>query len=100
MYHLGQIKDELSMEELKESLVPILDYMVDNDFRTKVRKRRDELKSKKVKLVEVRELIFEEMFEEMSEEIKRGYIRWLDNIGLVIEGRLCDSIGDELFLKT
>ena len=53
------------MEELKESLVPILDYMVDNDFRTKVRKRRDELKSKKVKLVEVRELIFEEMFEEM-----------------------------------
>ena len=97
MYHLGQIKDELSMEELKESLVPILDYMVDNDFRTKVRKRRDELKSKKVKLVEVRELIFEEMFEEMPEEIKGGYIRWLDNIGLVIEGRLCDSIGNELF---
>lgn len=97
MYHLGQIRDELSMEELKESLVKILNYMVNNDFRTKVRKRRDELKSKKVKLTEVRELIFEEMFEEMPEEIKEDYIRWLENIGLVIERRLRDSIGDELF---
>lgn len=97
MYHLGQIRDELPMEELKESLVKILVYMVDNDFRTKVRKRRDELKSKKVKLAEVRELIFEEMFEEMPEEIKEDYIRWLDNIGIIIERRLRDSIGDELF---
>ncbi len=97
MYHLGQIKDELSIEELKESLVLILDYMVDNDFRAKVRKRRDEMKSKKVKLAEVQELIFEEMFEEMSEEIKEGYIRWLENIGLIIERCLRDSIGDELF---
>ena len=97
MYHLGQIRDELSMEELKDSLVPILDYMVDNDFITKVRKRRDELRSKKVKLAEVRELIFEEMFEEMPKEIKEDYIRWLDNIGVVIERYLRDSIGDELF---
>lgn len=97
MYHLSQIKDELSMNELKESLVPILDYMVDNDFRIKVRKRRDELKSKKVKLAEVRELIFEEMFEEMPSEIKEDYIKWLDGIGLIIERRLRDSIGDELF---
>lgn len=97
MYHLGQIRDELSIEELKESLVKILNYMVDNDFTTKVRKRRDELKSKKVKLAEVRELIFEEMFEEIPEEIPEDYIRWLDNIGIIIERRLRDSIGDELF---
>ena len=64
-----------SIEELKDALESVLDYMVDNDFRAKVKQRRDELKSKKVRLPEVREMIFEEMFETMPEDKKQAYSR-------------------------
>lgn len=76
-YHLGQLRNNISLDELKEALIPILHYMVENDFKAKVKECRDNLKSKKVKLQEVREMIFEEMFEDMSEDIKSGYNKWL-----------------------
>lgn len=44
---MNQIKDDISLGELLDALIPILDYIVDNDFKAKVKKRRDELKSKK-----------------------------------------------------
>lgn len=98
-YHLGQMKDELPKEELKKSLAQILGYMADLDFDKKVKERRDELKSgkAKLKLAEVRELVFEEMFEETPEEIKEDYHQWLAHVGRVIERRLRDAIGDALF---
>lgn len=95
-YHLGQIRNDICLDELKEALTPVLDYMVENDFKAKVRQRRDELKSKKVKLPEVREMIFEEMLEDMSEEIKSGYDEWLNKIGDIVEEMLLKSIGNEM----
>lgn len=97
LYHLGMLRNDISLDELKNALRPILNYMVDNEFRSKVRQRRNELKSKKVKIAEVRELIFEEMFEEMSEDIKHNYIEWLDKIGATIAQMLQNAIGDVLF---
>lgn len=95
-YHLGQIKDEICLDGLKDALAPVLDYMVENEFKAKVRKRRDEYKSKKVKLPEVREMIFEEMLEDMSEDIKAGYDEWLNKLGGIVEERLLKSIGNEM----
>ena len=80
-YHLGQIRDDFSLDELLDALAPILEYIVDNDFNAKVKKRRNELKSKKVKLPEVREIIFEEMFESMPDNVKAAYVEWLNKIG-------------------
>ena len=37
-YHLNQIKDDISLGELLDALIPILDYIVDNDFKAKVKK--------------------------------------------------------------
>ena len=93
-YHLGQLRNEISIEELKDALESVLDYMVDNDFRAKVKQRRDELKSKKVKLPEVREMIFEEMFETMPEDKKQAYSEWLDKVGMFIEDMLLNNLGE------
>lgn len=68
-YHLGQIKDEISL---------------------------DELKSKKVKLPEVREMIIEEMLEYMPEDIRAGYDEWLNKIGGIVEEMLLKFIGNEM----
>ncbi len=96
-YHLGQIKEFISLESLKSALVPILNFMIENDFKNKVRVRKEELKSKKVKLPEVREMIFEEMFEDMPENINLSYTEWLNSIGSVTECKLKEAIGDEIF---
>lgn len=96
-YHLGQIRDYISLDELKKALKLILNYMVENDFEAKVKQRRAELKNKKVKLPEVREMIFEEMFESMPEDIKSEYDKWLNKIGEVIDKMLRDAIGEEMF---
>lgn len=93
-YHLGQLRNEISIEELKDALESVLDYMVDNDFRAKVKQRRDELKSKKVRLPEVREMIFEEMFETMPEDKKQAYLGWLDKVGMLIEDMLLKNLGE------
>ena len=95
-YHLNQIKDDISLEELLDALTPILDYIVDNDFKAKVKKRRDELKSKKIRLPEVREMIFEEMFEEMPEDIKADYVEWLNKIGDRINEILNNEVGSDM----
>lgn len=95
-YHLNQVKNDISLEELQDALTPILGYMVDNDFKTKVKQRRDELKSKKVRLPEVREMIFEEMFEEMPEDIKADYLEWLNNIGERISEKLTNEVGSDM----
>lgn len=97
MYHLGSIRDKLSLDKLKRSWVSIFDYMIDNGFSDKVKFRKNELKNKKVKLSEIRESIFEEMFEEMPLEVKMDYITWLKKIGLLIGEMLHDAIGEELF---
>lgn len=95
-YHLGQIKNDISLKELLDALTPILDYIVDNDFKAKVKQRKDELKSKKVNLLEVREMIFEEMFESMPEDIKAAYVEWLSKIGNRINTMLDAEIGKDM----
>ena len=98
-YHLGQIRDYICLDDLKKALMPVLDYIVKNKFKEKVKKRRDELKSKKVKLTEVREMIFEEMLEDMPEENKEKYYNWLNKIGDIIEEMLVKSVGNEVCLQ-
>jgi hypothetical protein len=95
-YHLGQIRDDISFKELLDALTSILEYIVDNDFKAKVKQRKDELKSKKVKLPEVREMIFEEMFEAMPENIKAAYVEWLNKIGDRINAMLAAEVGEEM----
>lgn len=95
-YHLNKIKDEIALNDLLEALNPILNYMVDNDFKGEVEQRRSDLKSKKVKLPDVREMIFEEMFEEMPSEIKSDYVKWLNRIGEIVERVLVNEVGNEI----
>lgn len=95
-YHLGQIKDDISLDELRGAIVQILKYIVDNDFETKVTQRKAELKSKRVKLAEVREIIFEEMYNSMPENIRAAYVEWLNKIGGRITEILTKEIGDEI----
>lgn len=95
-YHLNKIKDEISLNNLLEALDPILNYMVDNDFEAKVKQRKNDLNSKKVKLPEVREMIFEEMFEEMPSEIKSHYDKWLNRTGEIVERVLVAEVGNEI----
>lgn len=97
MYHLGNMRVNLSLDKLKEAWEPILDYMIKNDFIGRVRLRKNVLKSKKVKVTEVREIIFEEMFEDMPLEVKEDYIAWLKRVGELVERELYDKIGEELF---
>lgn len=98
-YHLNQIRNAISLDELKDALSTILKYMEEKDFKGIVKQRRNELKSKKVKLQEVRELVFEEMFETASDEVKLAYNEWLQKIGQIINRRLRDAIGEELFAE-
>lgn len=95
-HHLNKIKDEISLNDLSKALNPVLNYIVDNDFKAKVKQRKNDLKSKKVKLPEVREMVFEEMFEEMPGEIKSDYVGWLNRIGEIVERVLVDEVGNEI----
>lgn len=95
-YHLNKIKNEISLTDLLEALRPILNYIAENGFEAKVKQRKNDLKSKKVKLPEVREMIFEEMFEDMPDNIKTDYVKWLDRIGEIIERVLKDEVGEEI----
>lgn len=97
-YHLDQInKENISYKELQEALEPILSYITEDDFKSKVNQRKNELKSKRIKLAEVREMVFEEMFEKMPTDIKSKYTKWLEKIGEEIEIKLKHEIGTELF---
>lgn len=95
-YHLNKIKDKISLEALLNALNPILGYIVENGFEEKVKKRKSELKGKKVKLPDIREMIFEEMFEDMPENIKADYFVWLNSIEKNIEEVLVDEVGSEI----
>lgn len=95
-YHLNKIKDDISLEDLLNALNPILGYIVENDFEEKVKQRKSELKGKKVKLPDIREMIFEEMFEDMPENIKARYFDWLNSIGKIIERVLVAEVGLEI----
>lgn len=96
-YHLGQIRDDVCLDELKAVLAPVLAYVEGNDFELKVKQRREALKGKKVKLQEVREMVFEEMFEEIPKEITSEYKNWLKKIGCMVEERLRKTVGNEVY---
>ncbi len=95
-YHLKNIKCAISLNDLLNALDPVLNYILNHGFEDKVKERKITLKSKKVKLQEIRELILEEMFEETPDDIKSDYVKWLNKIGEIVEKDLVDKLGDEI----
>lgn len=89
-YHLGKMKQEISLDKLKEALEVPLDAIenADKPFLTRVNDKKKELKSQKVKITEVRRIVFEEMWDELSSEVKSGYFGWIKSIEIEVNEKL------------
>ncbi len=94
-YHLGEIKEQLNLDGLKEAIGTILNALNEADFEDKYKEKKTELKSKKPKADELRELVFDEIYESLQDE-KADYIAWLDGIGTIVEERLKTTVGELL----
>lgn len=95
-YHLDEIKDQLDFEKLKEALTQLLEALNDADYESRYREKKAQLKGKKPKVAELRELVFDEIFESLDQK-KTSYIDWLNNIGTIIEIRLLNAAGEKIF---
>lgn len=96
-YHLGQIREKISANELKQSLRPILDYMIENDFQAKAKTRKESFKGKKVKLQDIREMVFMEMIEEMPDDVSNRYRTWMKQVKQIVDENLREAITNQLY---
>lgn len=95
-YHLAEVKDQLDYEQLKAALAEILNALNDADFEDRYREKKTQLKSKKPKVAEVREIVFDEIFESLTQE-KDAYTAWLNGIGTIVEEKLHAAVGENVF---
>lgn len=94
-YHLAQMENMIPLEKLKDTLRHILNYIVEQDFHERVKRRKDELKGK-IKVLEVKKMVFDEIWEEIPDHVKQPYTQWLTQIGIDILNLLEENIGAEL----
>lgn len=94
-YHLGGMKKELSIDDLKATLQIVLEAIENSkiSFDERVKSRKLELKQQKVKITEVRRIVFAEMWDELSTDITADYFKWISAIGTGIKDRLDLLIG-------
>lgn len=94
-YHLAQIKNTISFEKLKDALRHILNYIAEQDFHERVKRRKNELKGK-IKSLEVKKMVFDELWEEIPEHVKQPYTQWLTQIGTDILNLLEQNVDAKL----
>lgn len=95
-YHLGVLKDELSLEELKEALAIVLEAFenANESFDSCVRKKKEELKQQKIKITEIRRIVFAEMWDALSADKTMAYFQWIENVGSCVEKKLNALFGE------
>lgn len=95
-YHLGVLKDELSLEELKEALTIVLEAFenANESFDSCVRKKKEELKQQKIKITEIRRIVFAEMWDRLSADETMAYFQWIENVGNCVEKKLNALFGE------
>ena len=97
-YHLRAIKDDISLERLREALGIVLKSIenADESFADLVYKKKAELKQQKIKITEIKRMIFMEMWEKLSKEQTGLYQHWIDQIGTTVENKLYALLGDKV----
>ena len=95
-YHLGVLKDELSLAELKEALTIVLEAFenANESFDSCVRKKKEELKQQKIKITEIRRIVFAEMWDRLSPDKTMAYFQWIENVGNCVEKKLNALFGE------
>lgn len=89
-YHLGKIKDKISVEEFKEAIAAALDTVenAEPSFPERVKAKKKELAQQKVKITEIRKMVFEDIWGTMEDDLLDRYFKWLNSIGVQINNDL------------
>jgi hypothetical protein len=96
-YHLGCLKDVIDFELFKEIVGDILSDIDELGYDEKVKIRKKELQGQKIKIADVRAMVFEECWDMLEEEATADYRAWLQNIGAMIENKLIALVGESTF---
>lgn len=93
-YHLGKMK-ELSADKLTDALRPVLEALehAEIPFDQQVAAKKAELKAQKIKITQIRRMVFADMWERLPAEITQSYFQWIDAVGEQIEQQLKELIG-------
>jgi GTP-binding protein EngB required for normal cell division len=89
-YHLGKIKEKISVEEFKESIAAALDTIenAEPSFSERVKAKKKELAQQKVKISEIRKMVFEDIWVTIEDDLLDRYFKWLNSIGVQITNDL------------
>ncbi|GGA06328.1 hypothetical protein GCM10008018_60210 [Paenibacillus marchantiophytorum] len=96
-YHLGNIKDKISVDEFKESIADALDKIenIEPSFSERVKIKKKELTQQKVKISDIRKMVFEDIWETMETDLLGRYFNWLNTIGVQITNDLNNLLNSD-----
>nr|WP_307989863.1 hypothetical protein [uncultured Niameybacter sp.] len=94
-YHLGMLANEICIDKFKDSIKSILEDIENSvpSFDEQVKAKKKELSQHKVKISEIRRMVFEALWEKLDGSILKDYYDWLNSIGAVITNNLKVLIG-------
>lgn len=89
-YHLGKIKKEISIEKFRESITAALNAIenAEPSLSERVKVKKKELAQQKVKMSEIRKMVFEDIWGTIDNDLLAGYFEWLNSIGEQITNNL------------
>lgn len=96
-YHLGKMEKQISIEEFKESIADVL-YAIENaepSFSERVKVKKKELAQQKVKISEIRRMVFEDIWGSIPDNLLARYFNWLNYIGESITNNLNLLLGGD-----
>lgn len=96
-YHLGMVSSEISIDTFKDSIQIILEAIENNtpSFDEHVKAKKKELAQQKIKITDIRRMIFENMWEDLDEDTLSYYYEWINSIGEIVTNNLKNLIGTE-----
>ncbi len=85
-YHLGKIKEKISIEEFKEAIASVLDTIenAEPSFSERMKAKKKELAQQKVKISEIKKMVFEDIWGTIEDDLLDSYFKWLNSIGVQI----------------
>lgn len=97
-YHLGKMKSHISVEKFKASIAPALDAIenMTPSFSERVKTKRKELSQQKVKISEVKKMVFEDIWENIDPDLLTTYFKWINSIGEQITNDLNHLLGNNI----
>ena len=87
-YHLKKMYEVIDFDSLREALYQILSEINPDEFNDRVRNKRKELQGQKIKISDIRYMIFEQIWDELGDDVKSAYYDWLS----VLEKKIIDEI--------